>query len=386
MSERTACQPETGLPETGLFTKNGYIQNQKIHEIFDKKTLKKSVEYSATVTSIIPEQYGTILNKYGHLFGEEENQSEADCGEKFRKLVCAKNEKHHAIFRTIHCNEPGCPICFTKFIVQMAQRVTERVQGYKTTYRNNRMYHLILWGEKQGEEYPVYKTLKDAMKEGNRLLKILGVDAAVMWYHAYRIREELKPQLRRIQANQRLQKKRTKGFWELARENALGIGALENYIVYGPHWHCIADGWLIPSKDFNIMTGGGYKKKRYLTSEKAVFETAYYISSHCIREAEKSSVRYFGAISYKMLHREHIYDKIHDVLCPICKANLLVFPCNCDGVLGEKIADKVTEKIRYYLYWKAGDKMPDMAEADAHQCCITRFNIFSVRNGEGISW
>jgi hypothetical protein len=365
---------EIELGSSQVWTKNGMVNTIEEWKNSNKIIQNLSGMYSASVQPRIREAYGSILKNYGHLFGDEERQSKLDCGEKFRKVVCTKNEKHFAGFRHIRCNEPGCPVCYVKFSTRIAQAVTERVQGYKTVYRRTTPYHLILWGAlAQDGAYSLYGNMRLAFAEGSRLLKILGIDAAVMWYHAYRIRPELKPHLRRYR--KALNKDGQLGFWKMAHDDVLGIGALENYIVYGPHWHCIADGWLIPSKDFNEMTGGGYKKKRYLTSEKDVFETAYYVSTHCIREAQKSSVRYYGALSYRQLKREQVGIKIKDVNCPVCQAALKLYPCNSDGVLGEMISDHITEKVRYYLYWKAGDKMPDMA--DSQQSCITRFNAYN---------
>jgi hypothetical protein len=163
------------------------------------------------------------------------------------------------------------------------------------------------------------------------------------------------------------------GFWKLAHDDVLGIGSLENYLVSGPHFHAIAAGYLKHVRKFSDENGGaGYKKKRYLDYEKEVHEVSHYISTHACREAGKSSVRYYGDLSYRMLAREMVEKKIKDVLCAVCQSRLQEFECDETGVPSNKIRDNITECVKYYLYWKKGQKKPDMATSS--QCLITRFN------------
>jgi hypothetical protein len=152
----------------------------------------------------------------------------------------------------------------------------------------------------------------------------------------------------------------------------LNLGGLEPYIESGPHFHAIATGFLMNVKDYSEKhDGAGYKKRRYLDNEEEVHEVAYYISTHAAREAGKSSVRYYGKISYRMLARELVKTEIKDILCPQCKANLLEFNCKSDGATLEQLKDNITEKVKYYLYWKRGQPKPDMVTHS--QCMITRF-------------
>jgi len=252
----------------------------------------------------------------------------------------------------------------------MADRIVERLQGYRTVWRGdrNKLYHLIFWGTPQNKG-KLYPCLAESFKEADRLMKLMGVRAAGVWFHPYRIREDLKPVLRRYRTANGLDGKI--GFWKMAHDDVLGLGGLERYIVVGPHWHAIASGWLMNTAEYNEIEGAGYKKKRYLGSERATYEVAYYISTHCCREANKQSVRYFGKLAYNQLAREHVETKIKNIKCADCGAELEEYTCNEDGVMGDKLKDCITEKVKYYLYWKKGQPRPSMA--DAHQCCITRF-------------
>jgi hypothetical protein len=339
--------------------------------------------YPANVTSIIQQDYTLQFGKNGYIFGSNEKSTNDDCGQIFRKIQCTQNSLHHPSFRHIHCDDPGCPICYTKYAGQMSDRVTERVQGYKTVYRRHDLYHLIFWSKppKSGlwatEERP-YAALKDAFHEAARLLKLMGVTSAVVWYHPYRIRAFLKQHLRRYRTINGLNGK--VGFWKLAHDDVLGLGSIEKYIEFGPHWHAIASGYLMHVRKYSEIEGAGYKKKRYLDSERKVHEVAYYISTHCCREAMKSSIRYYGDISYRMLAREMVEEKIKDVLCQDCKSPMEEWEVDENGDYYRetergppvrKIKDKVTEKIKYYIYWIRGTRKPEMF--DRHQCMVTRF-------------
>jgi hypothetical protein len=248
----------------------------------------------------------------------------------------------------------------------MADRVTERVQGYKTVWRKTAPYHLIFWSDRADRPYA---DLRQSFIEAKRLMQSMGVVAAVVWYHPYRIRKELKDILRNYRRVQGLDGRA--GFWKLAHDDVLNLGGLERYIEYGPHWHAIATGYLVNVKEYSEKTGCGYKKKRYLDTEAKVHEVAHYISTHCCRESGKSSVRYYGDISYRMLKRELVETRIKDIVCSHCGASLEEYDCDDTGVTTQKVKDKITEKVKYFLYWK-GKQKPDMLTHS--QCLITRFS------------
>jgi hypothetical protein len=357
-----------GLSEiTEIWTPHGYVESFEKWKNLDAQKSSEKLWYPAYVQPINQEPYGTLLSKHGHVFGDCEKPTNDDCGQIFRKIQCSQNAMHHPSFRHIRCNEPGCPVCYVKFSSRTADRVTERVQGYKTVYRNEKVYHLIFWGARADRPYA---DLRAAFKEAKILLGVMGAVSAVVWYHPYRIRAELKAILRRYRRANGLDGRA--GFWKLAHDDVLGLGGLERYIVYAPHWHAIAAGWLIPSDQFNEITeGAGYKKKRYLDKEKEVHEVAHYISTHAAMEWGKSSVRYYGKISYRMLAREMVEEKIKDVVCHDCGAALEEYDCDDTGVIAQKLKDSITEKIKYYLYWKKGQPKPDML--NAHQCLVSRF-------------
>ena len=323
--------------------------------------------YPAYVPSIFSRSYGSILSLHGFIFGSNEKPSDASCGAIYRKIQCVDNELHNPSYRHNRCNDPGCPVCYVKFSSRMADRVTERVQGFKTVYRDSKPYHVIFWG-KPMEGRP-YAGLTEAFRCAKVMLSNMGVQAACVWYHPYRIRKDIKPILRQYKIRNGLNGR--VGFWKLAHDDVLNIGGLENYIEPGPHFHAIATGYLRDSKEYAADTGCGYKKKRYLMQEIEVHTVAHYISTHACREAGKSSVRYYGNLSYRMLAREMVKEEIKDLRCDICGARLNEFDSDDTGVALNKLKDRITEKVKYYLYWKKGQPKPDMR--DNVQCLITRF-------------
>lgn len=367
---------------TEIWTPKGYVDSFEKYKNLSNKQSSEKLGYPAYVQPIYSESYGTLLSKYGHIWGENIKPTNDDCGQIFRKIQCSQNSAHHPSFRHVRCNDPGCPICYVKFAARLSDSTTERIQGYKSVWKSERAYHLIFWGRRADQPYA---DLRAAFTEAKRLLIIMGAMSSVVWYHPYRIKKEIKEELRRYRRTKGLDGKI--GFWKMAHDNVLNLRGLEDYIIPGPHWHAIAFGWLLESNKFNELTGGGYKKKRYLDNERDVHETAHYISTHCCREYGKSSVRYYGNISYRMLAREMVESKIKDVLCNDCGSNLEEWEVDDkgdyyretnNGVPTRKLKDKITEKIKYYLYWKKGQLKPEYNPEKERvfgkdQCLISRF-------------
>jgi hypothetical protein len=332
--------------------------------------------YPAYVRSINhPEEYGKYFLKHGFVFGSNQDPSGPDCGKIYRKIECSRNHEHHPSFRHLHCNDPGCPICYPKYASKNAKSVTRRVLGYKTVRRRKKMYHLIHWAAQIDGKHREYANLAEAMEEGKRLLKIMRVEASATWYHPYRIRPELKPVLRRYRRAKGLDGK--VGFWTMAHDDVLGLGGLEQYVIYAPHWHSIASGYLMNSHEFCDITGGaGYKKRRYLETEEAIESVAYYISTHAAREPGKHSVIYVGDISYRKLACKIVSEILVPVLCADCGSDLFEFDVDEEGqhyrnAQGEIAGPlrQVMEKKKNYVFWIRGEKQPD--RIDGAQCRIS---------------
>ncbi len=328
-----------------------------------------STVYPAIVQPILP----TSSWEYGHILGCKEHPTESDCGVVLSKVVCSRSKDHESYLKHRRCNDPCCPVCYPKFASRISEAVAERVAGWQSVYPEQTVYHLIAWGKKG----VVYKSLGDAFKDAKKMYDALGMTAAVVWYHPYRIRAELKPALRSLMRKWknepelcRLSRKNggfvrfsemyfDVGFWKLAHDDALGLGGLQNYVEYGPHFHFIGSGYLKNSRIYAATTGCGYKKKGYLTKDDAVPRLAYYLSTHACYEWTKTSTRRWGTISDKKLAKKVVYEGIEDVRCPDCGAVMCEY--DVDESTGECLAilrDCVTCKVQRFLYWKRGDPEP----------------------------
>jgi hypothetical protein len=149
------------------------------------------------------------------------------------------------------------------------------------------------------------------------------------------------------------------GFWKLAHDDVLGLGCLDAYIIPGPHFHAIVSGYLLDTTEYSKLGIGGYKKVRRLDSEQDLETVANYISTHACCEKRKSTVRYFGLISYSKLSRDDGIKTVEDVECEICQKHLEEHYGNMHDDKFESTGIKhehVTQVIKVYEYWKRGDR------------------------------
>jgi hypothetical protein len=300
------------------------------------------------------------LRKWGTIYGSNFLPSNNECGTIFRKIVCNNDHSHKPAFKHIYCNDPLCPKCYPKFSARISERVTEQIQGFKDVYPDEKVYHLIFWPVKG----MVYESRDDAFKDAYRMLKEMHAKAAAVFYHPSRIRDEIKPALRRIQKQQRDLGKPTKGFWDMAHKDVLGLGVIENYYKPGPHFHAPAAGYLENSKTYSERTGAGYKKRGYLGSIEDIHKLAFYLATHASYEAGKDTVRYWGLMSKYQLKRYLACERIEDVECEVCRSTMAEYIY--DPVRKEMAKDPilrvVTRKIKMWGYYKRGGYVPKPSE------------------------
>jgi hypothetical protein len=111
--------------------------------------------------------------------------------------------------------------------------------------------------------------------------------------------------------------------------------------------------------EYSKLGIGGYKKVRRLDSEQDLETVANYISTHACCEKRKSTVRYYGLISYSKLSRDEGTKTVEDVECEICQKHLEEYyaaenngKIELNGIKHEH----VTRVIKVYEYWKRGDR------------------------------
>ena len=324
---------------------------------------QKADRINANVIPILSDVQRAIFTQYGNVFGCNEKTSYSTCGKIIEKVMCSADQKHPSYYKHERCNDPLCPKCYTKFTYKIADNVVSRVQGYASAYSNDPIYHLIFWPDALSG----YTNITDAFRNAGVMLKTMGAKMAVVWYHPYRIPDEIKEKLRRYKHANNLPP--STGFWKMAHDDVLGLGCLAAYVIPGPHFHAVVSGYLMDLKEYSKLNIGGYKKVRYLSNLADLESMTHYVSTHACKEAKKSTVRYFGMISYSKLARDDGTETIEDILCETCNARMDTHYCNDnDGeitVTGLKHV-RATKKITIYKYWIRG-KNPKTAKLTRHQ-------------------
>jgi len=290
------------------------------------------------------------LHKYGSIYGLNFLPTDDQCGVIYRKIFCNSDRSHKPANLHIYCNDPLCPVCYKKFASRIAARVSERVSGFMNVNKLDDVRSLIFWPKKG----MVYKNRDDAFTDAKRMLTDMGAKAAVIWLHPARIRKDLQPKLRRIQRGLRILEKPTKGFWDMAHADVLGIGGLENYCASGVHFHAQFTGYLENSKVYSERTGAGYKtKEKKIEDLENSQQHAYYVSTHASFETGKDMVRYFGKMSRYELHRAQTGEYIENTLCDVCGSTLAeyIYDARASEVSLYPIHSVVTRRIKVYQYW-----------------------------------
>jgi hypothetical protein len=333
------------------------------------------------------DQVHSIDNIYGQsifrressfIYGSSLKQTNSQCGIPHRQLICSKDKGHTVVTKHICCNDPQCPVCYQKFTHRLADGAVERVLGYKEVYPEDPFYHLVLSPLQDTR----YLNNKEAFAAVAKVFLKHGGKAAAMWYHPYRFKSGLIWKLRKVQNQWMIEnpKKRPPGFWKLAREDVLKLGSFGEYLIYSPHFHALATGYLLNSKEFHRVTGGWiYKKVKrdegedHVDKGEAVVESAFdltgkdlqrvahYLSTHCGYEWTKHSVRYVGEISYSKLGRRDKKTERMPAVCLKCGAPMIEYFVNQNtGKLGDATGEEVMEKVITWQYYKRPKRVKDI--------------------------
>jgi hypothetical protein len=311
---------------------------------------EKGSRITAIVQSIFSDVKTTIFDLCGTVFGSAKKSSSENCGKVRAKIMCTKDPGHFSYYKHERCNNPDCPTCYSKFAHRLADGIVSRVRGYMGVYPDKPVSHVVLWPH----VLTGYRNMAEAFADAHRMLIKLGSVASVVWYHPYRIRGDIKAKLRRYRKSAGIPD--GIGFWEMAHDDVLGLGGLEPYVVYGPHFHVLTTGYLMNALDYSKLGLGGYKKVRRISSAYDLERVCYYLSTHTCWEPGHQAVRYYGEISYSKLAKGYPRETIVDVVCLECGNSLVEYYCNDDGVLNGLAHGHVTQKVVEYMYWKRGVK------------------------------
>lgn len=248
-----------------------------------------------------------------------------NCGNFFSVKICTHCGKLTPRVNT--CDRPSCPICWQSWARKEAERVEERFTGFRTAYKKTKgrrlgnPMHLVF------SPPPVYAIEKARTKEGRsalkqvaiRLAKRAGIYGGVAFLHPYRVKDAVKPAL--VDASTREAKK----FWELIREDALGLGSWREYVILSPHIHVIGHGSPPQYANLYAKTGWIIKFVRHVSGEDEVAALAYYELSHVGVDEGRRTVNWFGSMSYNQLKKGNRHVEFEEEKCEACGGDMIIY-------------------------------------------------------------
>jgi hypothetical protein len=175
------------------------------------------------------------------------------------------------------CFKPSCELCVKKWAGREANRATRRIEQYAEN-SGLKAKHIVVsvpyW------KYDLdYKSMK---KEVRKVLKEVGCHDFSLVYHPFR---------KNVQER----------FW-----------------YYSPHFHVVGFGWIAGTKEI-FDKEGWIVKNLGIRRGIEVFQTYFYLLSHCGIKPKNHTVIWFGNISYSKLK---VMEEPETNVCPVCNAKL----------------------------------------------------------------
>ncbi|MHB8546603.1 MAG: hypothetical protein ACYDAJ_07550 [Nitrosotalea sp.] len=174
------------------------------------------------------------------------------------------------------CFKPSCEVCVMKWAGREANRATRRIEAYAKISKQKPKHIVVsvpFW-----EHGLDYKSMK---KQARKVLKEVGCRDYSLVFHPFRIKE---------------------GIW-----------------YYSPHFHIIGFGWIAGTKEEFDKSGWLVKNLGVREKEGEIFQTYFYLLSHCGIKPKNHTVIWFGNMSYSKLKVE---EEPEITACPVCKAKL----------------------------------------------------------------
>jgi hypothetical protein len=191
-----------------------------------------------------------------------------------------KNSNHNGeiYVRTYQrsCYRADCKECFRWWIRRQANRSTSRIAQYEIQSEKNAI-HIIL----SVSDWDYGLSFKEQKKKALSILKEIGCLGGVIIYHPFRFNKKLRQ------------------FYYSPHFHIVGFGKT---VGVGESFH--KNGWLIKNKGFR----------------ESVFQTFYYLLSHCGIKKGSHSLTWFGDLSYSKLKIEKEPDYN---ICPACGKKLV---------------------------------------------------------------
>jgi len=239
------------------------------------------------------------------------------CGSVRFKVLCPEVPKHFSRENRYSCHRPECPTCWPSWAARAAGRACDTIEGYRAASGINRKpRHVSLSPDPTNVPYegPGPEALQWLYDEGRRVVAVLGISAAAVIAHPYRIVPEYEAAVSRMADNAG----ENRYTWALSQEN------WRDLVYFSPHLHLLAYGPLMDSDKFHDVTEWIYvnhdddESGDTGRSGDELKKTVFYLLSHSWVRGNNATVRYWLGMSTRRLKCSDSMTLKKPVFCPVC--------------------------------------------------------------------
>lgn len=174
------------------------------------------------------------------------------------------------------CYRAVCKTCYKKWIARQANKATRRIDKY-AKLSNRKPIHVLFSPPK----WQYSKSVKDLRKIMNKILREVNLKGGATIFHSFRFNKKYRE------------------------------------FYFSPHFHLIGFGYIQGIADAARKYGWFVK---YLDVRKSVFQSFFYLLSHCGVKKGFHALVWLGDLSYSKLKLEKEPDSN---LCPLCSQKLV---------------------------------------------------------------
>lgn len=293
-------------------------------------------------------QVGELCGGFTFSIAGSGENTDPECGAWTQTVACGKNPKHYSKRITKNCGHIECPVCWTGPVGRASRNASARIRGYiedatrKGLRDKNQLTvnHYVLSPNK-GEITPdmSYNKIKQRARDTAARAGIWG---GFMAFHPFRIKKSIAWRLGRL-CDENLKdrpEEREKKFWELVREDALGLGSWMAYAFWSPHYHVVGFGRLPDQKTEEekeavkkLYRGWVVVWIRHVDSfrqfdgtklQDPIAELVFYILSHAGYQVGRKMPVWLGVCSQNNMHAEETKQAEYRVVCPKCGSFVVI--------------------------------------------------------------
>lgn len=237
------------------------------------------------------------------------------CGDVRFKVQCPEDIKHYTRLARYNCHRPACPICWPGWAARAADDAASRIEGYQSAVGRAASPRHVTFSPPPGS----ITTLEDLYDRGNRALRSVGIEAAMVVPHPYRLRRTTADTPEPVPLRS----------WGNRYTEALSTATWRDRVDFSPHLHAIVYGPLPDPETFQKRTGWVYRNHDQHGPGRSGDElrgTIYYLLSHAWVNGNNAVVRYWFGMSTRKLARIPGETYKEPEPCPVCKASCVVTP------------------------------------------------------------